>query len=148
MPGHVAAIAVGLALALSHGTTQHHDSQAVVEQFMLTAAQSYWHENPSCGQPTLTRVDSPPDLPTLDPTAWAYVLPEGPQTCQIFLVNQYWTYAEERSNFGESCRLIAHEYAHLLDIWDVPAPNTMMSGTVEPTLPDQYCDGAARIVNG
>lgn len=145
---HIAALAAGLAFALSHGMTQHHYSVATGEQAMLTAAASYWQREPSCGQPTLTRVDSVPDLPTLDPTGWAYVLPDGPQTCQIFLVNQYWTYPDETVQFGERCRLVAHEYAHLLDIWDSPAPGTMMSGVVDPSLPDQYCDGAARLLLG
>ncbi|MGH2874941.1 MAG: hypothetical protein ACRDLV_01690 [Solirubrobacteraceae bacterium] len=118
------------------------------ERAMLVAAQEYWERAPACGRPHLVMVANAPSDPTSDvqSDSWAYVLRDGPQSCRIYLVRRYWSFAYVLWSPASACRLLAHEYAHLLGFGDATVPHTLLSHTVDPTVRDAPCDLVARQV--
>lgn len=116
--------------------------QAVSEQLMLVAAADYWHQLPACGMPVLVRVDSVPANVQPDSWAYTYVDAGAEQTCDILIVDNDWTAHNESTMFNQLCRVVAHEYSHLLGYPDEDAPGTLLDHYVEPTVSDEYCDGA------
>jgi hypothetical protein len=107
----------------------------------VNAAQSYWGQPAPCGAPTISYI--PAITPAMQANgvqanSMAYV---QPGTCTITLVQPYWTRALITDNFAGSCRLIAHEYSHLLGLWDVWTPTpSILNHNVDANLPDRPCD--------
>jgi hypothetical protein len=110
----------------------------------VNAAQSYWGQAAPCGAPTISYV--PAITPAMEAqgvqaNSQAYVLPN---TCTITLLQSAWTRWQIRdtySAYAVSCRLIAHEYSHLLNLWDTTTSTpSMLNHEISPTLPDRPCD--------
>ncbi len=114
----------------------------------LFAAEIYWGRDPACGPIELAYVDSiPPDIPRAQPDSWAFVDPRNPN-CTIWLVTSKWLSVLGTMNYPLLCRLIGHEYAHLLDKWDVPEPDTMLSHLISVAVPDPPCDMTTVVMSG
>lgn len=109
---------------------------------MVAAAESYWRAPAPCGTPRFVHREAAPAGALVD--AWAWVEPDGPVTCKVFLLNLWWrNWAYVNATYRQACRLIVHEYGHLLGFWDIAAPNQIMSYVVSPRVRVPQCDRRA-----
>lgn len=139
--GHAAA-----AMWIVHTKAVHrHTTRPTLDydQLMLSAAAQYWGHVPACGWPHVYRVPSVGVMWGVQPDSWSYVVNGD---CSIYLVDHYWHGLGHHSQWNGACRLMTHEYAHLLGMWDVSGPNTMLSHVVQPWLPDGSCDDIWRFI--
>ena len=129
------------------------------EQRMLTAARAYWTAKigdktctrmdntwicktspvvPQCGEPQIRKVRGVHGA-LVQADSWSYVTRKDVSTCTIELVARYWTSRVERTRYPVMCRLMTHEYAHLLGMWDDGGAESMLSHNITNRIPDPYC---------
>lgn len=118
-------------------------SVPVLERAMIHEARQYWTNRldlvrpaqPTCGHVRIKRVPTPAADDPPDTQAYVWM---GVGDCTINLVARYWTRRAILGDYPLWCRLMAHEYSHLLGMPDAGS-GTMLSHEITMSVPDPYC---------
>lgn len=133
----LAALIVALGFPTAVAIARPQATQQSILTRMTNAAHAYFRTN-QC--PTINFVQLPtlPDfIPQRD--SIAFVLPSDVPNCTVELVKHAWTLKAMLNDYPVLCRVIVHEFSHLLWIWD-SGQGTIFSHVITQDVPVPQCD--------